>query len=494
MRAVIDQADKPDSPAPAVTPDVWPETREENLRTTQEELNATVLESLTPLAGAVAVVFLLFAVSHVLILPQPASTIMFAIAMATVVSSSAIFVSARHGAIPASKAHPAVAAISILILINSSAHLGLMHEAEQSTNFFLLIVGASLFFLSVPWFAATYAVIAVTWVAVAPQVVSSAEFLHFSYMQAGSFFIGIAAFAARLRTHRKLIALRKHDKAREKLLEDALEKVQLGLAAERESKAKSEFLANMSHELRTPLNAIVGFSEIMDHEMFGNIENEQYKGYVRDIFNSGQHLLSLVNDILDLSKIDVQMMTAEECLVDVDRVANGCLNLVSDRAARNEVSVGYIDDDRVKALFTDERRLKQILINLLSNAVKFTPADGVVWLKVGLEPGRGAYFSVRDTGIGMTAEQLEQACTPFWQAESDIGRKYQGTGLGLALAKEFAQLLGGRLTLKSAPGAGTTATLWMPESCLRPAEAIEHDDATTLAPVTQLLRADKPER
>ena len=450
------------------------EGRRRPIRATQEDLNATALESLGPLSVIVGLVYLIFAGSHAFLLEPPASLIMTVLALSSSVAAAAIFITVRNNVIRPSRAHAYFSCVSLLILLNSTMHLLMTREAQHSTNFFLLIVGVSLFYASTRWFATTYAVILLTWFLLPSDLMTQKDFIHYSYMLVASCFVGIAAFVTRVRSNKNLITLRKKYQYREEQLETALSRIQLGMAAERDSKAKSAFLANMSHELRTPLNAIVGFSEIMNHELFGKIENKQYQQYVQNIFTSGQHLLHLVNDILDLSKVDAQMMKKADSVVDVDRVGNSCLTILSERATRGEVSIGYIEDDSLKAIYTDEQRLKQILINLLSNAIKFTPSGGVVWLKVGQEKDRGVFFSVRDTGIGMNEEELEMSSTPFWQADADIKGPNEGTGLGLALSREFAKMLGGSLTLTSAPDAGTTATLWLSAACRLEPDALEN--------------------
>ena len=480
MNTVDDKADPPIMRALPETgrPLEADQTKNEYLPAVdQRDLDAVAVDYVAPLAGVITILYLLLAALYALVLSPHYSWLMTGLALTSSVIAFSIFLAGRNDSIKPAFAHFMMTIMAFVVMANAVAHMQLTDDTRHSTSLILLFIGTGLFYLSRTWLALVYAATLGIWVYFIPEILNADDLLHYAFMPLGAGGLGIVTFIGRMRAQRRIIALRNQDRMREKLLQDALQRVQLGLAAERESKAKSDFLANMSHELRTPLNAIVGFSEIMDHEMFGKLENEQYKGYVKNIYTSGQHLISLVNDILDLSKVDVQMMSTEESLVDVDRISDGCLTLMSERAARNEVSIGYIGCDAVKAIFTDARRLKQILINLLSNAVKFTEPGGVVWLKTGVEEGCGVYFSVRDTGIGMTEEQLAQACMPFWQAESSLERKHEGTGLGLALVQEFAQLLGGHLKLSSAPGAGTTATVWFPEKCLRPPEAISEHDA-----------------
>ncbi len=232
--------------------------------------------------------------------------------------------------------------------------------------------------------------------------------------------------------------------------------------AEGANKAKSEFLANMSHELRTPLNAINGFSEIMVGEMFGPLGDRRYKEYASDILGSGQHLLALINDILDMSKIEAGKMTLNLEAVAVEEVVEDAVRLVRAKADEAGLSLqaALPPLPEVKA---DYRALKQIMLNLLSNAVKFTPRGGRV--TVAAEPrGDGLRVSVTDTGIGISEDDLRRLARPFEQAESQLVKTQQGSGLGLALTKSLVELHGGRLELVSEPGEGTTVSFTLPLS------------------------------
>ncbi|MBI5163430.1 MAG: PAS domain S-box protein [Magnetospirillum sp.] len=232
-------------------------------------------------------------------------------------------------------------------------------------------------------------------------------------------------------------------------------------AAERGNRAKATFLANISHELRTPLNAIIGFSEMMKHEIFGPLEPQSYRSYVDDIHQSGQHLLELINDILDMSKAEAGMTDLSESLVDVASLIRSSIRLVARRAqAQNIVLEEEIPAD-LPFLKADERRVRQILLNLISNAVKFTDEGGTILVSAG-SIATGLVIAVADTGIGMTPEEMEQVMEPFVQADSRLSRKYEGTGLGLPLTKALVVAHGGSLTLSSAPGVGTTATVIFP--------------------------------
>ena len=236
------------------------------------------------------------------------------------------------------------------------------------------------------------------------------------------------------------------------------------IRAEGASQAKSEFLANMSHELRTPLNAINGFSEIMAGEMYGPIGDTRYRDYARDILSSGQHLLALINDILDMSKIEAGKLNMRFEPLSLEDVAEDALRLVRNRAEAAGLSL-VLDFADLPEVEADYRAIKQVLLNLLSNAIKFTPKGGRVSLRA--EPwddpmGERVRISVQDTGIGISARDLDRLARPFEQVESQHSKTTQGTGLGLALTKSLVELHGGLLDLKSTPSQGTVASFSLP--------------------------------
>jgi signal transduction histidine kinase len=225
------------------------------------------------------------------------------------------------------------------------------------------------------------------------------------------------------------------------------------------SQAKSEFLANMSHELRTPLNAIIGFSEVLVDRMFGDLSDKQDE-YLRDIHASGQHLLSLINDILDLSKIEAGRMELEPADFDLSTVIDNALILVRERAGRRGITLGHAIDDRIGVIRGDERKVKQVLLNLLSNAIKFTPEGGRVDVHATAR-GKRVEVSVIDTGIGIAPEDQEAVFEEFRQV-GPAANKVEGTGLGLTLSRKFVELHGGRLSVESRLGAGSTFTFTLP--------------------------------
>ncbi|MGH6948730.1 MAG: ATP-binding protein [Kiloniellales bacterium] len=243
--------------------------------------------------------------------------------------------------------------------------------------------------------------------------------------------------------------------------------------AQSANRAKSEFLATMSHELRTPLNAIIGFSEIMCCETLGPMGNSQYGEYAKDINESGQHLLALINDILDLSKVESGLDELNEESIDLGKLVPSVVRLIHQRAQKESVTLRLDIPNELPALRADQRKVKQVLVNLMSNAVKFTNAGGEVVLKVRADSAQGYRFQVIDTGIGIAPEDIAKAMAQFGQVHSGLTREYEGTGLGLPLAKSLVELHGGTLRLESELGVGTTVTVSFPADRIGAAEDVE---------------------
>ena len=246
-------------------------------------------------------------------------------------------------------------------------------------------------------------------------------------------------------------------------LENAnLDLLQAKAAADAERAAKSSFLAVMGHELRTPLNAILGFSEIMSMEASGAPGTLHFGEYAKHIHKSGSHLLSVINELLDMAKIGSGECALQECLVDVVPLVGECLLQVQHLADAKGITLMSEVDGDIGRLHADEARVRQILVNILSNAVKFTPANGLVCVVAGLDDHGSLCFRVIDTGIGMTQDQIATARLPFRQVDSSLARKYEGTGMGLPLAERLMKLHGGKLDINSQIDVGTTVIATFP--------------------------------
>lgn len=234
--------------------------------------------------------------------------------------------------------------------------------------------------------------------------------------------------------------------------------------AEEANLAKSRFLATMSHELRTPLNAILGFSEVMKDEVLGPMSNETYRGYVADIHDSGRHLLNLINEILDLSRIEAGRYTLNEEAVTLPYIAEDCVHMMNLRARNKGVAILEQYEEEMPKIWGDERAIRQITLNLLSNAVKFTPAGGTITVKVGWTAGGGQYVSVRDTGPGIAEHEIPVVLQAFGQGSLAIKSAEQGTGLGLNIVQALVAMHGGTFDLRSKLKEGTEVLFTIPQA------------------------------
>jgi PAS domain S-box-containing protein len=250
-------------------------------------------------------------------------------------------------------------------------------------------------------------------------------------------------------------------------------------AAEAASRTKSQILATVSHELRTPLNAIIGFSEVISQALMGAVD-KRYREYASDIHKAGTHLLTLINDVLDLSKIEVGQLKLHEEPVDLVQLITGCHRLVAERARESLVRIDEISGEDIPLVFGDELRLKQVILNLLSNAVKFTAAGGTggqVTIDTKRATNGGLAIAITDTGIGMKHEDIPVALSPFRQLDNAFNRRSEGTGLGLPLAKMLVELHDGVLEIESKIGIGTTVHVRLPKERVLPRNAASGTDA-----------------
>src|SRR5947209_745200 len=254
--------------------------------------------------------------------------------------------------------------------------------------------------------------------------------------------------------------------------------------AESANVAKSRFLAQMSHELRTPLNAILGFSEVMKSEIFGPHTVPVYKEYSADIHNSGVHLLNLINEILDLSRIEAGRYELNEEAVSLVHVVADCHHLLKLRATSRGITIHEVFEQGMPRIWGDERATRQIVLNLLSNSIKFTPQGGEIWLKVGWTASGGQYLSVKDTGSGIAEEEIPIVLASFGQGSNSIKSAEQGAGLGLPIAKSLIDMHGGSFTLKSKLRIGTEVIVTFPPERVMSALAPTAEEAPPLQPET----------
>ena len=235
-------------------------------------------------------------------------------------------------------------------------------------------------------------------------------------------------------------------------------------AAEAANRSKSAFLANISHELRTPLHAVLGLAEIMRDDPGTAASLETYQDYAKLIHDSGSHLLDLINDVLDMSKIEAGRYDLMDEKMSLGRVAESCLAIVACRARDGGVNIVKRLDHTMPAIRADQRAVKQVVLNLLSNAVKFTRSGGTVVISTARDPAGDVTLSVSDTGVGIAADQLSRVGEPFWQGDDSHARGYEGTGLGLAISKRLMELHGGAIRIDSVKDVGTTAEIWFPKA------------------------------
>lgn len=433
----------------------------------QHELSGIFRDSMFPICMCVVGVFIVFAALHLFSLSGAVRFWMVAFALVTAAATAGVGFAVRSERLPPHYAPLAGLILVVLCVLNSAAHMYLTGEEHQSTNFGLLLVAVGLFFLSRFLLVLSFALILSAWAVTSFLIGGLTEYgLHFLIMMVVGMAIAVLAQEIRLRAYRRLIAMRAEANVREGKLAEALQKARLYAEAQQENKAKTEFLANMSHELRTPLNAIIGFSDMMSKEMFGPLGSPRYLEYAGDIRNAGTHLLSLVSDILDLSRIQLDEKSIHYEFVDTAALADNCLVLLRPRAQEKNIGM-TCDTGRAPVRFvTDARRFKQIAINLLTNAVKFTGDGGRISLTLESSGDGGLTLRVADTGIGMTPGEVAQATVPFWQADAGLERANEGAGLGLPLTKELVEAMGGRLEIESEAGRGTTVSIWLPTRTL----------------------------
>jgi signal transduction histidine kinase len=485
-------------------------------------------DTLHPVSTGLAVLYLFFAGSHYLLLPAAMRWPMVGLAFGSAIFLATLGEGARRHPQSGQRAHAGAALIASVVLVNSAVHLLLSRDVFQSTNLILLVVGIGIFFLSARWLVGALLVVYVTW-AISMLVIGgdSASWTHYSFGLLSATLLAILAQNARKRMLRRVTLLRIQDEARTEQLQTALVAEQATEAELRKSeeryrllnaeltrhvqeldkanaelgraaRLKDEFLATVSHELRTPLNAILGLNESLRDDVYGPLNDRQQEALGR-MAQSGQHLLSLINDILDVAKIEAGKDTLDLLPTPVPALCQASLDLIRPVAEKKQLTLTVQLDPAVTVVLADERRLKQVLVNLLTNAVKFTPAQGTIGLEVTGDPDNHCLqFTVWDTGIGIAPANFERLFKPFVQLDSRLARSYTGTGLGLVLVHRLVELHGGSVAVESQLNAGSRFTItlpWRVPVTEPPCIATNSTDQrpTTASPASVILVADDQE-
>lgn len=426
----------------------------------KHELGRHALRYLT--AGGCAF-YSVMCVLHLIFLPYPASIIMASVAAL----AAAGFLSMRLCHEWATKTMEGTRTLEALTLIIMSgatvAHAYVQPDAAIATTLSLVVIAAGLIAHSAMSLIGIVllCMFGVSYVIVSPGA-SQDLAAHYSFHFVFSALLSMTAFVIRMKQLReraatelrRMRALRRLERQKTLMQATSARAQKAAYEADAANRAKSQFLANMSHELRTPLNAIIGFSELMDHRIFGELGDPRYHEYAEHIHSSGTFLLKLVNDILDLSKIEANKFEVMTEPVQLRAAINECAPMIGRQAASRGVRFEVGDVDAHAVVEADERGLQQILLNLLSNAVKFTPAGGQVRVDA-TQTQLGWRIFVEDTGVGISPEDLPKVMAPFGQVANAMTRTQDGTGLGLPLAKSLTEMMNGVFLIESEPGMGT---------------------------------------
>lgn len=446
---------------------VWRRRHSPAIERLKHEQGRQALRYLTVGAG---ILYACLTVLHVIVLPPPESFVLSGMAAASAALCfamrwSLIFITRSPDRTRASEA-----AIISILATNTLAHAYLLPDASLATTLSLVVIAAGLVSHSSMAMIGTVlmGVSGVVYMLVMPQA-HGEDVAHYGTHFMFSALLASVIFTVRmkqvrqraaseLRRSRALMRLQRQQTLMKATSERAKK---AAMQADSANRSKSQFLANMSHELRTPLNAIIGFSELMEHGIFGKLGDERYDEYAQHIHSSGIFLLNLVNDILDLSKIEANKFEVFPEPVGLSDAIAECTSMIEPQASQNSVhfSAGEVAADAI--VVADPRALQQILLNLLSNAVKFTQQNGEVKIDAQIH-GDFWRIVVSDTGVGIPAEDLPNVLAPFGQVANAMTRKQDGTGLGLPLAKSLTEMMEGHFSIESEPGVGTTVLVDLP--------------------------------
>jgi signal transduction histidine kinase len=432
-------------------------------------LNQIVANNIRPTARGLAVLYLIFAISHILLLPEGVKFTMTAVALGTAVILAIVSQTNRYKTVSLHYAHPVAVGIALLILINSLLHLYLIPEAHLTTNISLLIVGIGVFFLSARWLVFTLILSLGGWLIVTGSMLGSPDWIHFLFLQVGSTFVAVIAHTVRIRDARRIAWLHLQEKSRREDLRQTAYEAQQRAAELKEAKEIAEsanqiktiFLNKVSHELRTPLAIIIGYAEFLQEKDEGTNSCELHA-----IEHAGHELLDKVNDLIDLSSLEAGQMVINHSTFQPVELIDGILYnaqllmLANHNVFRTEFA------DNIGLMVSDAAKIQKILLNLLDNAAKFT-RNGEVVLRVArvtavTNSNDTIQFQITDTGIGIPTEDMPHLFETFRQGSNSPTQRYGGTGIGLALAKRYCLLLGGNIHIKSNINQGTTITVDLP--------------------------------
>ena len=433
---------------------------------TQADLDEITLRALRPLSLFVMGGYSIIGVAHNYILPDDMRGIMMALAAISVATAAVIFLLAYRKLLRPSWSNWLVQYFGLVLLVNSAAHMLLTGESHQAVHIGLIVASLGLFHLSLRHFILSYAVVIATWSLLLQPTLPLELALHYDFYLFTSTVVALTALMLRRRAHCATIRAEKRAVVRERKIKHTMEQLRIAEVMADHERAKQEFISNMSHELRTPLNAIIGFSEMLQQEMFGPVGSDQNKDYVNEIHGSGRKLLTHLNDLLDLSSISLADEVDDSRTFDLGEVIERCVDIARARQHRPLVRVRINTPTNPITLYAEQRQIMAAMVHLVSNAIKFNHAEGRVDILFGVTERDEPFISIADTGRGMTQEQQQQGLEPFWQHEGALSRSYDGIGLGLAITSEMVKRLDGQLDFKSEPGCGTTVTLTLPPEVL----------------------------
>lgn len=435
-------------------------------------LDVAVSTNARPMSLGLGLLYTLLTVMHALVQPVPVRDPMVVIALGSALGLLSLHLTIRRRPVPAHWGNRLGASMAMVVLLNSLAHLVLSGDMKLTSNISILLIGIGAYFLHVRWFAGLSGVTLLAWGLVVAFIPNSGDIVHYAIWQAESLLVATVLFVTRSGLVARLARLHLQDERQKAELADAIRIAENNReAAEAASRAKSAFLANMSHEMRTPLTSILGYNELLQLQVGSEA---QITSDLQKINQAGIHLLSLINNVLDLSQIEAGRMSLRLETFPIANVVNEVVTTAWPLVTKNSNILYTHLDEGLTSIYADRAKLRQILLNLVSNAAKFTE-QGTITLAVWMEPAveiqpdddgadarSFAVFQVRDTGIGLSPEQINKLFVEFQQGEELSSHRYGGAGLGLALSRRLCRLMGGDIAGTGEPDHGATFTVRIP--------------------------------